>query len=149
MNKNKMNNRRDAMLLILAAVLITAIAIVLKILSPKASPDAEPGAPMRPTEKPVAIPDTTLSPDVSSDAPDSVVPAIPDSIGIDRRPPDEAGAEDGYWNGLYDGIAGQEQTEHDVTSNFPTEEERRIYADNYRESYIQGYQEGIKQKKQH
>lgn len=145
-NKNRYENRRGAALLLLGALLIIAVIIFLKTQTPQAQPSPQMPADSTTSKPSIAVPDTTLSPDVQEDTHDNVAPAAPDSIGADPRSPDEAGAEDGYWNGLYDGIAGQEQAGQDVTSNFPTEEERRIYAENYRESYIQGFREGSKQK---
>lgn len=95
---------------------------------------------------PMAVPDTTISTDVMPIVSDSVAPAVLDSLSRDPRPADEAGAEDGYWNGYYDGVAGKEAAEPDVTSNFPTRAERDAYAANYTDGYARGYAEGCKGK---
>lgn len=142
MNRHTSENRRGVALFLLVAALIVAVIIYFKTQTPTAERAAHPSAGPNAKEPAVAVPDTSLSPELGSDTPDSIVPAVPDSIGVDNRPPDEAGAEDGYWNGYHDGVAGVELTEHDVTSNFPTEEERRTYAENYREGYLQGFREG-------
>lgn len=149
MNKNTFENRRGVALFLLAAALIVAVIIYFKTQAPMAEHATPPNAVPQHEGPTVAVPDTSLSPELGNDAPDSIVPAVPDSIGVDNRPPDEAGAEDGYWNGYHDGVAGVELTEHDVTSNFPTEEERRTYAENYREGYLQGFREGSGQDVKH
>lgn len=137
-------NRKLAFLFI---VVIGAILYGIVYLKNNAHvPDEDADADTTAERDNVAIPDTTIAPDLRPAVTDTVVATQPDSVGRDPRPADEAGAEDGYWNGYYDGVAGREMTEHDVSSSFPTREERDTYAINYTEGYSRGYEEGKRSK---
>lgn len=143
MPKRQVNNRLVLLFLLIAAALIGGV-VSLKILTGRtdsdgsaASSDSSGG------NGPVAVPDTSVAPGTLPAVPDTVT-APSDSVGRDPRPADEAGAEDGYWNGYYDGVAGKEMTQGDVESKFPTAEQRKVYAENYAEGYERGYEEGSK-----
>lgn len=140
MSKKNRNNYRTAAF---AIVMILAVALIvyMKTTTGNSGNTDGTGAPDS-TSLPMAVPDTTIAPDVMPSVADSVTPAVLDSLSRDPRPADEAGAEDGYWNGYYDGVAGKEAAEPDVTSNFPTRKEREIYAANYTDGYARGYAEG-------
>ena len=134
-------DRLRALLFFLAAVLLFGAIVLLKRgtgtrLPAAASDTVAPAA--------VARPDTSVTAEVKDiiAAPDTVAAAPADSIGRDRRPADEAGAEDGYWDGYHDGIARREPDDGDVSSRFPTARERAAYAENYTENYHRGYREG-------
>lgn len=134
-------NRKKAFLFLLLFVATCAVILYFKAASDKAVQDAPDDSPLN-VARPMAKPDTTVASDVRQDIADSTHLVAPDSLGRDPRPADEAGAEDGYWDGYYDGVAGKSMNEHDTSSNFPTEEERRSYAENYSEGYKRGYAEG-------
>jgi len=138
MPKNAINSK-FALLLIIGIALMLIGIVYLKTTAhaplPNDLPDTTATAAM-------AVPDTSLAPDVRPIVTDTVPPARPDTLERDPRPADEAGAEDGYWNGYYDGIAGRELTENDITSGFPTKRERNDYARAYTEGYHRGYAEG-------
>lgn len=93
----------------------------------------------------VAVPDTTVAPDVLSVSPDTVVTSVlPDTIlGKDPRDPFEAGYEDGYLNGCDDGAMGQEKATYDDSSTFHAPDDRADYARGYREGYTKGYDDGL------
>ncbi len=139
------NNRRLLFVLSLAAIL--AAIICLKSNSPKTTTDNTGAGADSTGARAVAVPDTSVTKDVMPAITETPAPAASDSVGRDTRPADEAGAEDGYWNGYYDGVAGREADEHDVTSSFPTQKEREAYATNYTENYSRGYEEGSAGKK--
>jgi len=125
------------------AVVVGLAMIAIIILSKKAAPG--PGASMqgvRDSLASVAVPDTTLSPDVLPAEPESVTVALPDTLGRDKRPVAEAGYEDGYLSGMDDGAAETEGATYDETSSFPTRHERAVYAENYRKGYAEGYEDG-------
>ena len=143
MPKKPVNNRLVLLFVLIAVALIGGV-VSLKILtgrtdSEKSSTSSDSAG----GSGPVAVPDTSVVPGTLPVVPDTVI-APSDSVGRDPRPADEAGAEDGYWNGYYDGVAGKEMTENDVESKFPTAEQRKTYAENYAEGYARGYAEGSK-----
>ncbi len=138
--QNSSQNRLPAVLIIIAAVLTVAAIIFFKSSTPK--PVGSDSGNSK-SSGPVAVPDTSLAKDAAIPTPADTFAAAPtDSIGRDRRPADEAGAEDGYWAGYYDGVDGVERAENDLVSTFPSARERQAYADNYKEGYARGYEEG-------
>lgn len=90
----------------------------------------------------IATPDTTLATDALPTANYTTQPLPTDSVGQDTRPADEAGAEDGYWSGYYDGVAGTENAQHDLGSAYADTLQRAQYAENYTEGYARGFREG-------
>jgi len=138
-------------LIILACLVSVSIIIFLKMKSDLRSPvyiqtHPEAAAAMRIADSVanVAVPDTTITPDALPHVPDTVAAAPPDSIGIDFRPASEAGREDGLAAGREDGRHGVLRATFDQTSTFPTEPERKAYAEAYIEGYAQGYAEGLR-----
>lgn len=102
------------------------------------------------TDKPVAVPDTTVSIEEQPivNAGNIAPPAKADTTDIQRdlRSAAEAGAEDGYWDGYYDGTDGREDLKRfDDHSNFSSERARQVYAESYRDGYDTGYNVGINQ----
>lgn len=93
----------------------------------------------------VAVPDTTVSPDVLPVTPDTVAPSVlPDTIlGKDTRDPFEAGYEDGYLSGCDDGAMEQEQASYDDSNTFRSATARQEYVRGYREGYAKGYDDGL------
>lgn len=145
MSSKKNINPRLALLLILVAVALVALIIFLKTRTGAANgQDGQDSTAVN-----VAVPDTSLAPDVREVvAPDSTVTSVPDTLSVeaDTRPADEAGAEDGYWDGYHDGVAGTEQSRYDTSSNYNRPAQRDLYASNYEESYSRGYAEGSRAK---
>lgn len=134
-------NRGLATLLIVIALALVVVIIFLK--SHAGSTNGEE----RTTADTInmAVPDTSLTPDVRvAVAPDSTATYQPDTLTVepDTRPADEAGAEDGYWDGYHDGVAGKEQEHYDASSSFSRQQQRDTYAANYDESYHRGFAEG-------
>lgn len=145
MSSKKNINPRLALLLILVAVALVALIIFLKTRTGAANGQGGQDS----TAVNVAVPDTSLAPDVREVvAPDSTVTCQPDTLSVeaDTRPADEAGAEDGYWDGYHDGVAGTEQSRYDTSSNYNRPAQRDLYATNYEESYSRGYAEGSRAK---
>lgn len=93
----------------------------------------------------VAVPDTTAAPGTLPAEVDTVVPSVlPDTLlGRDKRPPYEAGYEDGYSTGCDDGAAKQEHAGYDESNNFNTPADREAYVRGYREGYAKGYEDGM------
>lgn len=143
MAKKPVNNRLVLLFLLIAVALIGGV-VSLKIMTGRSDSEKQgDSSDAVDSNGRVAVPDTSVAPGTLPVVPDTVT-APSDSVGRDPRPADEAGAEDGYWNGYYDGVAGKEMTENDVESNFPTPEQRKTYAENYAEGYARGYAEGSK-----
>jgi hypothetical protein len=143
MKKEYLNRRPVILLLLLVALMLGAIVY----LKNNAQIPVSGTLPVDDTLGNMAVPDTTSPADVSPLVGDTVVSAPADTKGRDPRPADEAGEEDGYWTGLYDGTAGRERSEADVESNFPTQRERDSYAASYAEGYRRGYEEGSRHRK--
>lgn len=92
----------------------------------------------------VVVPDTSIDAGTLSSSTDSFAVAPPDSIGKDRRPPFEAGDEDGYLAGMDDGAAHTPQASYDESNSFKTLDERAAYVRGYREGYAKGFEDGSK-----
>ncbi len=90
----------------------------------------------------IARPDTTLTTPLPVLSPDTASVYRTDSLGIDRRPPYEAGYEDGYFSGMDDGSQDELNATYDESSTFPEENERNTYAVGYREGYKKGFSDG-------
>lgn len=91
---------------------------------------------------PIAVPDTgLLSPDVLETA-ETLIVAMPDTIGKDKRPAYEAGYEDGYFSGMDDGSQNAERASYDDSNSFPTPAEHTAYTKGYSEGYEKGFQDG-------
>ncbi len=136
-------NRKTTIIIVLFTIALLSVTLYLKI-GTDTSREAENPMDTRATPA-IAVPDTTTPPEAKEfSEPETSAPAPADSIERDPRPADEAGAEDGYWNGYYDGTARRKPSPDDVSSTFPTRNEREIYAKNYTEGYRKGYEEGIR-----
>lgn len=92
----------------------------------------------------IAIPDTAAPADILPLQPETVSVALPDTIGKDKRPADEAGYEDGYNGGREDRRNKTPRVSYDESSTFPTPRERQAYA----EAYHRGYEHGLAGKAQ-
>ena len=92
----------------------------------------------------VAVPDTTIAPEVMPQTSATVQPTqLPDTIlGRDPRSPYEAGYDDGYAAGCVDGAAKADHATYDETNNFATKPEQQNYVRGYREGYAKGYDNG-------
>ncbi len=90
----------------------------------------------------IARPDTTLTTPLPVLSSDTITSYRTDSLDIDRRPPYEAGYEDGYFSGMDDGSQDELNATYDDSSTFPEEQERNTYAAGYREGYRQGFADG-------
>lgn len=125
------------------AVIVGIAMIVVIIYSKSASTGGEPGAAaVRDSLSTIAVPDTTFSSDVLPAEPETIIVAMPDTIGKDKRPASEAGYEDGYLSGMDDGATGNENATYDETNSFPTRREREAYVENYRKGYADGLEDG-------
>lgn len=92
----------------------------------------------------MAVPDTTVSPDVLPVTPETVVTyVLADTLlGKDKRDPYEAGYEDGYLNGCDDGATGNEKASFDESNNFRNKKDRDAYVKGYNEGYEKGVEDG-------
>lgn len=92
----------------------------------------------------VAVPDTTIAPEVMPQTSDTVQSTqLPDTIlGRDTRSPYEAGYDDGYAAGCDDGAAKADHATYDETNNFASKPEQQNYVRGYREGYAKGYDNG-------
>lgn len=100
-----------------------------------------------PSDSAVAIPSVTpaddshLSPDEASPDADLV---IPDTLmGTDQRHVEDAGYEDGYWDGYDDAHMGEYRLSFNEACAFNSLAEKRQYAACYREGYEEGWEAGL------
>lgn len=147
-NHNNPNNRTRTIVVLILSVLLIAGIVYMK----HSQNEQKQYAGMRGTDsthQQVAIPDTTIDPDVLPPLPDTIQPAhLPDTIlGKDTRNPYEAGYDDGYATGCDDGAAGTNKASYDETNSFSTNTEKQNYVNGYREGYAKGFEDG-KQGKQ-
>jgi hypothetical protein len=91
---------------------------------------------------PIATPYTGSVSSEMQEHPETLMVALPDTIGKDKRPPYEAGYEDGYFNGMDDGSQNAERASYDDSNSFPSPEERTAYAKGYSEGYTKGFEDG-------
>ena len=89
----------------------------------------------------VAVPDTIGDASALPFVPDTIPPALPDSIGKDIRPVENAGEEDGYIAGYDDGILDRRNHRFDDSSTFKSAAERNAYAKGYAKGYNNGFAE--------
>lgn len=122
------------------AVLIVTAGIVIFLKTTGDVPLTPEGLAARDSIRHMAKPDTTTLPAAANPA--SSYEAADDSITTDVRMPSDAGYEDGYYAGITDGITGDERASYDESSQFPSADQRRTYADAYRRGYAQGYADG-------
>lgn len=96
----------------------------------------------------VAVPDTTVDPNVIPTEPDTIPSVLPDTIlGRDKREPYEAGYEDGYAAGCDDGAANANHASYDEESSYSQKADKDKYVKGYQEGYAKGFDDG-KQGKQ-
>ncbi len=137
---NITNNRTKVFIGI--GVLIAVAIILLKTLSNKPAP-----GPVASDSTNVITASPELPTDESSEAanPTDSLPAViaSDTIGVDSRPPYEAGNEDGYNNGLDDGHAKKYKLSYDESNAFKKRNDARKYIEGYREGYEKGYKDGV------
>ena len=143
-NYNKPKNKYT-FLLICFGLLCIGVIIWLKLVGDKRTSSVRdiPVAPQD-SSNAVVVPDTSIDAGTLSSSPDSFDVAPPDSIGKDRRPPFEAGDEDGYLAGMDDGAAHTPQASYDESNSFKTIDERAAYVRGYREGYAKGFEDGSK-----
>ena len=146
-NYNKPKNKYTFLLICFGLLCIGAI-IWLKLVGDKRTSSGRdiPVAPQD-SSNAVVVPDTSIDAGTLSSSPDSFDAAPPDSIGKDRRPPFEAGDEDGYLAGMDDGAAHTPQASYDESNSFKTIDERAAYVRGYREGYAKGFVDGSKGRK--
>ena len=143
-NYNKPKNKYTFLLICFGLLCIGAI-IWLKLVGDKRTSSGRdiPVAPQD-SSNAVVVPDPSIDAGTLSSSPDSFDVAPPDSIGKDRRPPFEAGDEDGYLAGMDDGAAHTPQASYDESNSFKTIDERAAYVRGYREGYAKGFEDGSK-----
>ena len=143
-NYNKPKNKYTFLLICFGLLCIGAI-IWLKLVGDKRTSSGRdiPIAPQD-SSNAVVVPDTSIDAGTLSSSPDSFDVAPPDSIGKDRRPPFEAGDEDGYLAGMDDGAAHTPQASYDESNSVKTIDERAAYVRGYREGYAKGFEDGSK-----
>lgn len=128
-------------------ILVVAAIVYFKIKSDEASLVHQQLKENHLTEN-IAVPDTTVATDALVLPDESISIAVPDSVGIDTRPAMEAGDEDGYWDGWYDGAETMERQRYDESCNFSSPSDRQVYAQSYREGYEKGFEEAVSRRKQ-
>lgn len=139
----KKDNNNGALRHLIWAIVVGIAMTVVIVFSKSASTGGEKTAPtVRDTASAIAVPDITVSPDVLPAEPETILVALPDTIGKDKRPAAEAGYEDGYLSGMDDGATGNERATYDETNSFPTPRERAAYVENYRKGYADGLEDG-------
>lgn len=143
-NYNKPKKKYTLLLICFGLLCIGAI-IWLKLLGDKRT-SSDRDIPVAPQDSSnvVAVPDTSIEVGTLPSSSDTFDVATPDSIGKDRRPPFEAGDEDGYLAGMDDGAAHTPRASYDESNSFKTIEERAAYARGYREGYAKGFEDGSK-----
>lgn len=143
-------SRIQAALLILVCVVSGALIVFLKTESDRRSPayaDVYPEAAeakrLRSMAQNVAVPDTTVAPEILPAVTDTPrVKVKPVEITIDPRPAETAGHDDGYLAGLDDGAADTPHAAYNDDNNFPTRVEQRAYKKGYAEGYAAGFNDG-------
>ena len=141
MKQKPTDNKATFIFFILLALLAVGGIIYLKSLSDSAE-DSQALSSGTGNELPIAVPDTSLlSSDVLETA-ETLIVAMPDTIGKDKRPPYEAGYEDGYFNGMDDGSQNAERASYDDSNSFPSPTEQATYTKGYSEGYAKGFQDG-------
>ena len=143
-NYNKPKKKYTLLLICFGLLCIGAI-IWLKLLGDKRT-SSDRDIPVAPQDSSnvVAVPDTSIEVGTLPSSPDTFGVATPDSIGKDRRPPFEAGDEDGYLAGMDDGAAHTPRASFDESNSFKTIDERAAYVRGYREGYAKGFEDGSK-----
>lgn len=146
MNYNRLpqtQNKWKVVSILLFCILIVIGIIYMKHSSGEQRQLIAPGAPDT-TQPQIAVPDTSIDPDVLPQTPDTVQPSqLSDTLlGKDKRNPYEAGYDDGYANGCDDGAAGTEHATYDDSNSFSTSAEKQQYVRGYREGYSKGYEDG-------
>lgn len=143
-NYNKSKNKYTFLLICFGLLCIGAI-IWLKLVGDKRTSSGR-DIPVAPPDSSnaVVVPDTSIDAGTLSSSTDSFAVSPPDSIGKDRRPPFEAGDEDGYLAGMDDGAAHTPQASYDESNSFKTIDERAAYVRGYREGYAKGFEDGSK-----
>lgn len=138
------NNGRSVLISLFIAVPIVAAIIYFKLNADDGVDESIPVTEEKVIQKKVAVPDTTTAVEYTSIVEDTMVyVAAGDSVGIDTRPAMEAGDEDGYWDGWYDGAEKKNKLRYDESSAFPSKEDKETYARYYREGYEKGYKEAV------
>ena len=140
MDKGFSNSRR-MMWAILLSIPFVAITVYFKLTANDSIDEEKTKLNQIDTTQDIAIPNTTIAPDVLPVVEETIAVSVPDSMGTDRRPPLEAGDEDGYWDGWYDGAETGERLRYDESSRFRTTQDRETYAASYREGYEKGFEE--------
>ena len=143
-NYNKPKKKYTLLLICFGLLCIGAI-IWLKLLGDKRT-SSDRDIPVAPQDSSnvVAVPDTSIEVGTLPSSPDTFDVATPASIGKDRRPPFEAGEEDGYLGGMDDGAAHTPRASYDESNSFKTIDERAAYVRGYREGYAKGFEDGSK-----
>ena len=133
-------NRKQVFAVVIIVALIVGAIIYMKYASDQQENNRMEKADS--TASSVAIPDVDT---VNTDLPtvvETVSVAMPDTVGRDKRPPYEAGYEDGYFSGMDDGAEKKEKASYDPSSAFPTAEARKKYSQGYDEGYAKGFEDG-------
>ena len=144
-----MNNDNSTTLIravFFALIVAAAVGSVIYLKSSSDVPLTPEGIATRDSLLHMAKPDTGEDGQVRPGTSDDTLAAPTDSISLDVRTPADAGYEDGYYAGITDGVTGDERASYDESSQFPTANDRRTYADAYRRGYAQGYADGLEGK---
>lgn len=140
------NNGSNVLIALLIAVPIVAVIIYFKLNADDGVEEDALKTENTQSAIKVAVPDTTTTVEYSTVVEDTTVyVATSDSVGVDTRPAMEAGDEDGYWDGWYDGADLKEKQRYDESSAYASAEDRETYAQYYREGYEKGYKEAASQ----
>ena len=138
------NNGRNALVALLFAIPIVAVIVYFKLNTDDGVEETLLEPKDNVTVQKVAVPDTSTTVEYTSIVEDTTVYiAANDSVGIDTRPAMEAGDEDGYWDGWYDGAEQKNKQRYDEGCAFASQEDKDTYAKYYREGYEKGYKEAV------
>ena len=140
--KNKGPEKKvPALLFLLFSLLAVGGIVYLKSLS-ETDAEGSLSAAENVEKLPIATPYTgSLSSEMQEQA-ETLMVALPDTIGKDKRPPYEAGYEDGYFSGMDDGFQNAERASYDDSNSFPSPAERTAYTHGYSEGYAKGFEDG-------
>ena len=134
-------NKAAFIFIVLLALLAIGGIIYLKSLS-DSTEDSKAFSAETNGELPIAVPDTGLLVSDVLETTETLIVAMPDTIGKDKRPAYEAGYEDGYFSGMDDGSQNAERASYDDSNSFPSPTEQAAYTKGYSEGYAKGFSDG-------
>ena len=137
---NPSSDRNETIIrsILFIAVVLLAVGIIIFLKRSSDVPLTPEGFAARDSAQRMATPDTTVAPTEDFPSSDTNTAQPTDTVSMDLRLPSDAGYEDGYFAGLQDGLDDMERASYDDTSKFPTEAQRRNYAQGFADGQNQG-----------